>query len=69
MWCSDYVVEGQVALSCDSIFSVESKAFLAMSDWMVDIQSDIFGTIPPMLKEFRDSLNREFLLQYFVKLF
>lgn len=29
MGCSGYVAERQVALSCDAIFSVELKAFLA----------------------------------------
>lgn len=32
MWCGDYMVEWQVALSSDSSFSFDLKAFLAMSD-------------------------------------
>lgn len=50
MWCSDYVVERQVALNSDSIFSFDLKAFLAMSDEGLKKQLPFLVQSPPRLR-------------------
>lgn len=52
--CSNYVVEGQVALSTNSVFSFEG--IFSHIRW----RNCHFWYSPLMIKEFRDSLNRHF---------